>query len=55
MLSDDLNITLTLNSYMHIVKSIQAIIAEIEKGVNQLKLRPEDKKLLSVSGIGESI
>ncbi len=31
MLSDNPNISLTLKSYMRIVKSIQAIIAEIEK------------------------
>jgi transposase len=53
-LLDDANIVLALKSNVRIIKSLQTTITEIEQAVlKQVKLRPEYKKLLSVSGIGQ--
>lgn len=53
-LLDDTNIALALKSNVTIIKSLQTTIVEIEQtAVKQVKLRPEYKQLLSVSGIGQ--
>lgn len=55
-LLDDPNIALALKSNINIIKSLQTNIAEIEQAVvSQVKLRPEYKQLLSVSGIGQAL
>lgn len=53
-LLDDPNITLALTSNLYIIKCLQSTITDIETTVlKQIRLRPEFKKLLTVSGIGE--
>jgi len=53
-LLEDPNITLALKSNLYIIRCLQSTITEIEKTVlKQIRLRPEFKKLLTVSGIGE--
>ena len=53
-LIDDANIGLALKSNISIIQSLQSNIEAIEKAVyKQIKLRPEFKQLLSVSGIGK--
>ena len=50
-LLSDANIALALKSNITIIKSLQTTISSIEKAVvKQVKLRPEYKQLLSVSG-----
>lgn len=53
-LLSDANIALALKSNVTIIKSLQTTIKSIEQAVvKQVKLRPEYKQLLSVSGIGQ--
>lgn len=53
-LFDDPNITLALKSNLNIIRCLQKTVHEIETTVlQQIRIRPEFKQLLTVSGIGE--
>ena len=53
-LIDDPNITLALKSNLNVIRCLQNTINEIEKTVlQQIRIRTEFKRLLTVSGIGE--
>ncbi|HEB56613.1 MAG TPA: IS110 family transposase [Gammaproteobacteria bacterium] len=53
---EDPNITLALKSNLAVIRCLESTISEIEKTVlQQIKIRPEFKKLLTVPGIGEAL